>query len=98
MTEYEIGDLARVSAVFTDGESGDAIDPAVVKLAYKPEGGELTTLTYGVDEEIVKDSTGHYHADLDIVSPGVWRYRWYSTGAGQAAEEGSFSVKFHMVS
>jgi len=98
MTEYDIGDLARVSAVFTDGESGDAIDPAVVKLAYKPEGEETITLTYGTDPEIVKDSTGHYHADLDITSSGKWRYRWYSTGSGQAAEEGEFFVKTRMVS
>lgn len=97
MTEYDIGDLARVTAVFTDGETGDAIDPDVVKLAYRPKDGELVTLTYGTDSEIVKDSVGHYHADIDIDSSGIWRYRWYSTGDGQAAEESSFFVRTRMV-
>lgn len=92
---YDVGDLARLSAVFTDA-AGAAIDPTVVKLAYQPPGGSVTTLTYGTDP-IIKDSAGHYHADLSVTASGAWYYRWYSTGTGQAAEEGVFEVRARAV-
>lgn len=97
MTEYDVGDLARVTAVFTDGETGAAVDPDTVSLQYRPDGDETITLVYGTDAEVVKDSTGHYHADIDLDSAGTWRYRWQSTGEGQAAEEGYFMVRTQMV-
>jgi hypothetical protein len=48
---------------------------------------------YGVAPALVKDSTGHYHIDVSASMSGTWRYRWESTGAGQAAEEGAFVVE-----
>lgn len=83
---YDIGDLVRVSAVFTNS-AGTAIDPTAVYVKYRTPAGVTTTLTYGVDVALVKDSVGHYHADISITAAGTWRYRWYSTGTGQASEE-----------
>lgn len=89
---YDIGDLAKVSAAFTNA-AGAAIDPTVVKLTVKKPDGTLTTYTYGVGDTIVKDSTGNYHANIDLTLAGTWRYRWFSTGTGQAAEEDDLFVQ-----
>jgi hypothetical protein len=52
-----------------------------------------TTLEYGVDPGLVKDSTGKYHVDVDLTEPGVWKYRWRSTGVCQAAAQEQFTVR-----
>ena len=95
-TEYDIGDLARVTAAFTDGATGAAIDPTAVELTYKDPSGILTTLVYGVGA-ISKDSVGNYHADINVTLAGTWTYRWFSTGTGQAASEGLFLVRPQLV-
>lgn len=93
MAHYDIGDLARLSAVFTDS-TGAAIDPTLVKVVYHaPGAASNTTLVYGVDLAVVKDSVGHYHLDLSVTLAGRYDYRWYSTGTGQASEEGGFDVR-----
>ena len=89
---HDLGDLIRVSGVFSEQESGDTLDPDAVYLSVRNPDGEVTTYTYGTDPEIVNDSTGHYHADIDADAAGNWHYRWWSTGTGQAAEEKRFKV------
>ena len=88
---YDKGDLVRVSAAFTTA-AGAALDPTVVKCQVQTPAGTATTYTYGTDAALVKDSTGAYHLDIDAATSGEWCYRWYSTGTGQAAAEGRFSV------
>lgn len=88
---YDKGDLLRVSASFTD-EDGDAVDPSTVTFKVKV-GGEVTSYAYGTDDEVEKDGTGEYHADLSLDTEGVWWVRVESTGVGQAAAESSLRVK-----
>lgn len=91
--QYDIGDVVRISGVFTTLPS-TAVDPATVKLFVKrPAGGDQIELTYGVGSEITRDGTGSYHADVPIDMAGDWKYRWVSTGAGKAAEPGWFTVR-----
>lgn len=90
---HDLGDLVRVSAPFTLVSSGAAVDPDAVKLSVKNPSDEVTTYVYGTDAEIVKDSTGNYHADIDADETGTWHYRWWSTGNGQAAQEKLFEVR-----
>jgi len=80
---FDIGDLVRVSAAFTDSAGMAA--------------GTTTTLTYGVDAALVRDSAGNYHADISATDDGDWHYRWYSTGSGQASEEHWFRVRPQVV-
>lgn len=89
---HDLGDLVRVSAVFSDVETSAALDPGVVNLSVKTPAAVVTTYVYGTDPEIVKDSVGNYHADIDANEAGTWHYRWWSTGNGQAAEEQSYTV------
>ena len=91
---YDLGDKVKVSATFTDPDDSEAAyDPSVVKVSHKDPSGNVTTWTYGTDSEVVKDSTGNYHALIDADEAGTWYYRWFSTGTGQAAEEQQFRVK-----
>lgn len=90
---YDLGDVVRVSAAFTDPNNANAaVDPTAVLLAYKTPDGTVTTYTYGVST-IVRASAGNYYADLTPTAAGIHYYRWYSTGTGQAAEEKSFTVQ-----
>ena len=91
MNTYQKGDLVRVSGTFTNS-AGTAIDPSVVKFSYKNPAGTTTTLTYGTDVALVKDSTGNYHVDVDASLTGPWYCRFFSTGTGQAADESKFLV------
>lgn len=89
---YDYGDLIRCTGTFTDSD-GNAQDPAVVKFTFIDPGGTSTTYIYSTDPELVKDSTGVYHVDVDADEVGQFHYRFYSTGAGQAADEGWFRVE-----
>lgn len=91
MAAYDLGDLVRIAGVFTNA-AGTGIDPDDVFVKYKDPSGNVTTLTYGTDAELVRDSAGNYHVDVDADEAGHWDYRFYSTGTGQAAEEAFFRV------
>jgi len=88
---YDKGDLVRVSGAFTDSDSA-AQDPTAVKFQFTDPSDNTTSYTYGTDDELVKDSTGNYHVDVDCDETGLWRWHWYSTGTGQASDEGRFYV------
>jgi hypothetical protein len=94
---YDVGSIVRVKVAFTDLNLAP-IDPATVTLAftvYDQLGNVKNTVTNWTVTagQIVKDSTGNYHADLDTSNkPGVWDYRYVGTAAGQAAVDGSFRV------
>ena len=89
---YDKGDLIRVTGTFTDSD-GAAQDPTAVLCKYTDPGDNTTTLTYGVDAELVKSAVGIYYVDVDADESGDWWYRFYSTGTGQAAAEGFFRVE-----
>lgn len=84
MGYYDIGDLVRLSGVFTDAAGADH-DPTEVYCQYTDPSGNVTTLHYGVDIALVRDSEGHYHIDVNVDEAGRWPYRWYATGTGQSA-------------
>lgn len=93
---YDLGDLVRVhtnDGPFSNAATGAALDPDVVSVSIRDPDGTVTTYVYGTDDEVVKDGTGSYHMDVDADTAGVWFYRWFSTGDGQAAEERSFIVR-----
>lgn len=94
---HDLGDVVRVAGVFRDldTEDLDPIDPTVVKLSILTPSEDLETYIYDTDPEVVRDSEGHYHADIEATEPGVWYYRWFSEGTGQAADEGSYTIEAH---
>jgi hypothetical protein len=89
---YHVGDLVRCAGAFTNA-GGTAVDPTAVFAQYSNPAGSVTSLTYGTDAALVKASTGNYYVDINANAAGYWRYRFYSTGTGQAASEAeSFQV------
>lgn len=74
--EYELGDLVRCSGAFTDS-NGTATDPSAVLFDWRRPDNVKATYTYGTDAQLVKDSTGNYHVDLDADLVGTWYYRFY---------------------
>jgi hypothetical protein len=89
---YDLGDLVRITATFTL-DNATLIDPTVVNFQYKLDTGDKITKVYGVDAGVVRSSLGIYYCDINCNTVGLWHYRAYSTGNGQAAAEGSFTVK-----
>ena len=96
ITRFDQGDLVRVSATFTDVGTGLAADPTSVFFDWVEESdGTVTQLIYGTDADLVKDSTGNYHVDINTSTiGGIVTWRFYSTGTDQySATEDSFYVR-----
>ena len=97
INHYDIGDDVRVSITFTD-EAGDPADPTTsVTLKFSDPSGNVTTWVSGVDAEVVKDSTGVYHADIPASSAGTWAYSWIGVGTTDAMDDGQFIVDVPLV-
>jgi len=87
---YDKGDLLRVGAAFTN-QAGAAVDPTTV--TFKTRQNQITTsYVYGTAPNVIKDSVGNYHADIDLSATGIWYIRAESTGTGQAAAEAQITV------
>lgn len=89
---YDFGDLVPVKVVFRSA-IGASLDPDVVHLRLVAPDGTDTVYTYGSGPQIVRDDVGVYHANIDAEQPGMWSYRWWSTGNGQAAKQRRFNVR-----
>jgi hypothetical protein len=81
---YEFGEVVTLD--FTVSVGGVLTDPTTISLIIQDPAAVVTTFTP------VHDSTGTYHYSYVPTLAGLHRYRWVTTGVGQAAEEGSFLV------
>jgi hypothetical protein len=90
---YDLGDLVKVTAAFSNKQTGEAIDPDVISVSIKTPAGVLTTYTYVADASLVKDDIGQYYAMVNANEPGFWKYRWWSAGFGQTAKEKEFKIR-----
>ena len=92
MAVYDVGDRVRLLATFKNA-AGVATDPTTITVKTKTPAGVVATFVFGIDAQVVKDSTGNYHFDFDLTASGHWYYRWAATGAVFAAEEGTLDVR-----
>ena len=98
MATYDVGDEVRCTGTFTDAD-GTVHNPTAVFFSFSaPSATSATTYEYGTDVEVSRASTGVYYVDVDVDEEGKWRYRWYSTGTGQAADESYFHAREQEVS
>jgi hypothetical protein len=89
---YLAGNKIRLSVAFTDSNAAP-IDPGTVSLEYAILPAAPTVQGYNPGN-IVRDSTGAYHYDLDTTGMvGTLTYEWVSTGVGQAAVQGSCYIQ-----
>ena len=90
---YAKGQKVRLSATFRD-DADDLGDPtAVVAKVIHIDDKSVTTYTYGVDAELVRDSLGAYHVDYTFSSSGAWAYRFEGTGVLVTADEERINVE-----
>jgi hypothetical protein len=69
------------------------VNPTNVAFGYRVDGGAITTLIYGTGTDIVKNSLGNFHVDIDTTGlAGTWVWEWQSTGVGQASTSGAITV------
>ena len=59
---------------------------------HNPAGGTIG-YQFGSDVALVKQVAGSYYVHVNANVDGTWRYRWESTGTGQAASESAFYVR-----
>lgn len=88
---YDIGDTARVTLNLTVDDT--LSNPTALTAKVMTPRGVITTVVYGVDLALVRDSTGVYHLDVDCTEAGVWTVHFQATGTGKGAAEHSFSVR-----
>jgi hypothetical protein len=87
---YDLYDVARTAVNFQVG--GVDTDPTALTLIYTNASG-TSTLTYGVDVLIVKDSTGDFHADIPLTVAGLWSGYWRGTGTAAGLDPFEWFVK-----
>ncbi len=96
MSEINPGDVIRVSTDpgFTLDDAGETpTDPTTVTLSWYVRGEPPTVWTWtGSDNQIVRDDTGIFHADIPIARVGEFHFRWAGAGGVDAAEEGTFEA------
>ncbi|MDD5391188.1 MAG: hypothetical protein PHD37_17765 [Gallionellaceae bacterium] len=93
---YLIGETGRISVSIADG-GNVAGDPGALRLKVKTPIGTVTAYVFGASGEIVKDSVGHYHADILLDTIGTWAWRWESDAPNAGASEGVLVVKKSVV-
>jgi len=89
---YDIGDVVRCTATFTDAD-GLEVDPTTVKFSYRDPAGNKATYEYGIGSEVVRTGPGAYYVDLPVDVAHTWRIRWEGTGANKAAGESFFIIR-----
>jgi hypothetical protein len=89
---YTIGQVVRLRANFQNATPTD-VDPGTIQLKVKDPLGSVSTYVYGTDAEVIKDSAGNYHCDVEPAAQGVWKYRWEGLNSNKAAKENSFAVE-----
>lgn len=96
LEDIVVGGVAKISlAILSD--AGLAADPSVLRLLVKSPNSTLTTYVFGVGLVIVKDSVGHYHANIIMTLAGNWSYRWESEAPNAGVDEGRITVKKSIV-
>jgi hypothetical protein len=82
----DVGDARRITLTLRTLRGLERDPTALFFRALAPDGTE-TTLTYGDDDEVVREGTGVYRVDFAFTASGAWSVRWEATGDVVAAEE-----------
>jgi hypothetical protein len=82
-SSFDIGDSVRLTFEVT--VAGTLTNGTVALVVTKPD-GTLASVS------VVNDSVGRYSAVVSPDTAGLWTWRWTSTGAATAADDGAFVV------
>jgi hypothetical protein len=68
------------------------VDPSTVTLTIQDGNGDITVLTYGVADNVVRNKQGEYSATVLLNVPGSWTLKWTGTGACNVPNLVTFQV------
>lgn len=86
------GNVVQVYNKFKD-KHGTLINPTAVEVTIRYPDLSETTFVYGVDAEVVRESTGVYYINIDTTGlAGDFDAKWVSTGVGQGVSQTSFTT------
>ena len=88
---HYVGETITFSCRFRDRRTGSAIDPATVTLRLEAPNGAVADYSYG-GAEVVKQATGAYLADVELLSAGTWFWRWLCDNPAVGIAEGALKV------
>lgn len=87
---YQVGDLLRLKATFTDVD-GAVADPTTVAVTVLTPGGTETEWTCA-GGDLTRVSTGIYYYDFSVTESGKHYFTWSAGGAYVASDQGAFQV------
>ena len=93
INEYDIGDVVRLQGVFTSTNS-TALTPSSVTVWVQAPSSTVLVVNTG---SLINPTSGTYFTDIVVATTGVWKYRIFSTGTGQTAEDDLFRVATPLV-
>lgn len=91
VNDYRIGKLITLNGLFKDA-NGVLQNPTDAYVGVLDPKGVQQVYKFGVDVEVTQVGTGTFRITIEPLVPGLWNYRWFSTGTGQTADEGVFRV------
>lgn len=89
---FYIGGRKRITAKCYAVGTTTLIDPTNASFIYEAPDGTETTKTYPADVEVVHESTGIFHIDVDCPTAGKWKIRFVASGALVAVSEATWDV------
>lgn len=86
MNVYDIGALVEMRGSFTDPDTDEPVDPAIVTCkVVMPDGSTITPTVTG--------TAGTYSAEVEAALPGIYQYAMYGKEGHQAAKRGAFKAR-----
>ena len=99
--EYDIQDIVRVTGKFAAAANSTVFtDPTTVNFHLESPDGSVTSSAVNpptTSATIIRSDTGEFYVDVATTGSGRYEYRWTSTGALSASEEGGFLVRIQAV-
>jgi len=94
--ELVVGEKQRFEARFYLGDPDDdgvLADPTSIKFIFRKPSDVAPTILVWPGDDIDRDEAGVFRVDLEYTEAGVWYWRYESTGAVIAADQGKVIVK-----
>lgn len=89
VNSYDIGSLVTISTTFTNA-AGVPTAPTSAKLRVVDPNGNETDYVSG--SSLNNPTTGVYNTTVNVLTAGMWTYRWEATGVLIAASDNWFIV------
>lgn len=90
---YDTGEVVRCKLTVEIEATEQLVDPSGLTFFARLKDGTEITYVFGVDAQLVRDSAGLYHVDVDSSGGnGPVFYRFKGTGVNAGANDHSYNV------